>query len=783
MLDLRSPFILLILGTLAIGACAPEDDETPLPDADAFRALTSAQGDHFEIVTWPREETGPAMRSSGHLIVRLQGGPASTGPGNEPGPDDVAGTCGVTFVSPDLAVTAGHCLPGLSELDVVEVRTPRVLPTFVPNPTISGVFPNYTHTDAPGHDFDRYHCQVRARCYSGLPNINCTITAGDVSGPFSLDAVDIGILECDALDGARHDYVRIAETVAEGDRLAMPWFHELYEEPTTEPSATNFDNFYVKKTSFANNYHYLGAGVRHQMLPLMSTDYYGDRWRVVDPPPDVVLPAGVVVPTNLRGCHGTSGSGVMSTENGYPELVGPVATGHGSIGGPTNATNYDLLCHVAGADDDDDATIRAMHPDVTRYFVDAYLPPSCANPESFPNRLMYWLSCDILTLEDLDYVRWDLRPPFCPWCSVAMRMDSSSREAMMFSAAEPTSLGLRPNVLGQTYRASVRVWTNDFPTTVQLRMGDTTIATHTLEEGEVEYNGNAASAVLAASFVADAATDGPLTVAVTGQSAAQDISVSQVLLVPDGQTGAFETMHRRVGYGVHDVASQTPEAVPMSFAGSPTGGYAAVLDKGQRMVATGLALTASSRWHVDLSGDPANLRCGLLLPDGSEIETDCATDDGGVVLDGTGQPAPVALYVEHGGTGHVSLYDLVVTEVSSCQPAHPTCETGVALAPTCDDCVDQICNVDPYCCATYWDSICVGEVLSVCDQAYCPASQGSCAHSICATGPKLSASCDAPPISPSCTAAICNVDPYCCGTYWDSICVGEVDSVCGLGCG
>jgi hypothetical protein len=52
----------------------------------------------------------------------------------------------------------------------------------------------------------------------------------------------------------------------------------------------------------------------------------------------------------------------------------------------------------------------------------------------------------------------------------------------------------------------------------------------------------------------------------------------------------------------------------------------------------------------------------------------------------------------------------------------------------------------------------------------------SCAHPICSTGSKLTASCDA------CATKICAKDSYCCSTTWNSICVGEVSSVCGQSC-
>src|SRR5262249_54436552 len=66
----------------------------------------------------------------------------------------------------------------------------------------------------------------------------------------------------------------------------------------------------------------------------------------------------------------------------------------------------------------------------------------------------------------------------------------------------------------------------------------------------------------------------------------------------------------------------------------------------------------------------------------------------------------------------------------------------------------------------------------VCDASsgQCVAGGGSCEHGICTQGDGVDSSCD------QCATSICNVDSYCCQYEWDSICVGEVSSVCGLSC-
>ncbi len=53
---------------------------------------------------------------------------------------------------------------------------------------------------------------------------------------------------------------------------------------------------------------------------------------------------------------------------------------------------------------------------------------------------------------------------------------------------------------------------------------------------------------------------------------------------------------------------------------------------------------------------------------------------------------------------------------------------------------------------------------------------GGCAHSDCSTGGALTSGCN------SCVTSICAQDPFCCNTSWDSICVGEVGSICGQTC-
>jgi hypothetical protein len=156
--------------------------------------------------------------------------------------------------------------------------------------------------------------------------------------------------------------------------------------------------------------------------------------------------------------------------------------------------------------------------------------------------------------------------------------------------------------------------------------------------------------------------------------------------------------------------------------------------------------------------------------------------------------------------------------VSSC--THSECSSGTKLPSSCSACTQKVCSSDPYCCNFSWDSICANEGKSMCTACGAPScaptscsalgkncgsvgdgcggtlSCGSCAtgqactnnvctttsppaacaHSQCTSGSKLTSGCT------SCVSAICPVDSYCCSTGWDSICIGEVASVCKLSC-
>jgi len=111
---------------------------------------------------------------------------------------------------------------------------------------------------------------------------------------------------------------------------------------------------------------------------------------------------------------------------------------------------------------------------------------------------------------------------------------------------------------------------------------------------------------------------------------------------------------------------------------------------------------------------------------------------------------------------------------------HDKCTSGIPLASSSGACISSICTADPFCCSTGWDSACTAEVRTVCSSLTCTESEGTCGHPLCTAGPVLVNLCDS--TKANCVSSICTADPYCCSTAWDSVCVGEVASICGKNC-
>jgi hypothetical protein len=109
---------------------------------------------------------------------------------------------------------------------------------------------------------------------------------------------------------------------------------------------------------------------------------------------------------------------------------------------------------------------------------------------------------------------------------------------------------------------------------------------------------------------------------------------------------------------------------------------------------------------------------------------------------------------------------------------HDTCTAGGALDASCGSCEADMCAYDAYCCSTTWDDLCISEAESVCgiDCGGGTTPTGPTCHDECVAGDMLDPTCNA------CVQAICEYDPYCCDTEWDATCVSHVDDTCSPPC-
>jgi subtilisin-like proprotein convertase family protein len=209
-----------------------------------------------------------------------------------------------------------------------------------------------------------------------------------------------------------------------------------------------------------------------------------------------------------------------------------------------------------------------------------------------------------------------------------------------------------------------------------------------------------------------------ITVTGTGTSATHTTTVSLTVTGTGGggcETGTF-------------ASTNVPKSIPDNNA---TGASSTLAVTGSGTITTvTLSLHITHTWRGDLSGT-------LRSPNGTVVTAFArpnATDSNdNIVL--TNAPITGLAGQTAAGTWTLNVVDHAAQDVGtidswsltfSCTAppppptcAHSKCTTGTRLTSGCDPCVTQICAADSFCCSNTWDSICVGEVSSICHQS-CP---------------------------------------------------------------
>jgi hypothetical protein len=117
---------------------------------------------------------------------------------------------------------------------------------------------------------------------------------------------------------------------------------------------------------------------------------------------------------------------------------------------------------------------------------------------------------------------------------------------------------------------------------------------------------------------------------------------------------------------------------------------------------------------------------------------------------------------------------------TNCGTCGNDCGGNLCIAGNCCGAGEINCNMA--CTNTQTDPNNCGKCGNKCASNTCTMGQccskpptGNCAHNPCTSGVKLATSCD----NGACVSKVCAMDPYCCNSSWDSLCVSEVDQYCG----
>ncbi len=635
-----------LLWAALLVACVAEDE--PAPISEEFRVQYDRMYQMFAVSPAPSGATAEAELARGAIHVAAldnDGNPMIAADGVTP----VRYTCGSILVAPSYIVTAAHCV---DEKDIPDPKVNKVTLEMYPvehdldwmsgiDLTTPGDWFEFEHdemTAADGYHTETFECELLQRCGQWWGDqIECNEPTSDVA-----------LLRCDGRPGDTYGFVPIASTDIDTAQVFMPWAHEVYDFDGFWGDDLLYDH-YNTRNPIEESIHYFG-GDRNQLLPLVSAGwdvgdlgsynsklYYdeslGVRW------------------TDLIGCHGTSGSPVFqwNVTLGRYEYLGPVSRGTfyaSSVPGGMPETNQ--LCQ--------EPDLHAQWEANLAYSQLKYTKEVVANANDCSGLYDKGPILSILCImKDLNLVweevlwPWDFWPCLTcppPWVKIAQVYDPF----ILVSNEEKFSTPLQVEE-GTSHRVSALVVsaTGEAAKVSMVNAAGETLAT--VEATDMEKGVTVMQATIKAgkeeslTFVAE---DG-------------NAYVTRIAAAPVDVANGFERMVDRVGVGMMSSDDLEARAVAMRFAAQGKGDFAAILERGERMVLTREALPIGEKLALHFATEgKGQVRAGFVLADGSEITSMADVSEGVVKLDfDVPSSAPIAVLIE----GTELATDLVVDDV------------------------------------------------------------------------------------------------------------------------
>lgn len=562
----------------------------------------------------------------------------------------VRGTCGITFVSPSYAVTAAHCVDGskanLASYAIEMYRPHPSLEQAVPQTTtLVGSFPEYVHgylSEADGYFTESYRCELAARCSASFGGwFNC---AGD---SVDLNEADLALLRCDALPGLKYGYVPVATDDSMGAPVFMPWKHEIYEAPL-DILDDRFQHYSRLTAVLKENYHYFGVNAAgqpaNQLQSLVSAPFAdGTEHRKLS-----TADAGVL--TDLLGCHGSSGSGVLQADvKGDFQLLGPAVLGNHELDSYlcNHVPAYDGFSREPGFFGLTYGRLASTREMLRQW--SEQLQSDCSEDSAYSGDLLHRPACGL---------------------SIAAQGTST------VDSTHPLTLASGPLTVGEGYRVVVRVQLAESCTegcpVLSLVDGDQVLVRQACVGASTE-------AVVLGASVRPETNGGQLQLQLAGGGS---VEITQLELFSETQPIRFDLAAQRAKITLFDLDSTSEVSMPARFVGT-SDGFNVSLAPHERIAISGLALVPGvgyfGRFEVP---EPSQLRCGLLNEAGQSVaELDCSGGSVSLPPQTAGTANVTYFYVENSAAaGDVEIDEIVL--VSSATPD----SDGDTIPDVVDDC-------------------------------------------------------------------------------------------------